>query len=232
LRTPIQNLVGEAQVALSRGRTEEEYRHIIESSLEEYERLSRMINELLFLARADDPTTAMGLERFDVRGELAIVRDYHDAEAEEQGITVTCEGQTWLDADPVLFRRVLNNLLSNALRHTPSGGRVVMAARTLAEGVEIAVSDSGCGIAAEHLGKLGTRFYRPDRTAGLAGGGVGLGLAIVKSIMALHGGSVVIESSEGQGTKVILRFPFRSILAPENGGATAPREPLNSSSVA
>jgi len=208
LRTPIQNLMGEAQVALSRKRTADEYHRILESSLEEYDRLSRMINELLFLARADNPTTAIVRERFDARRELDVVADYYDAEADEHGLTLSCEGQAWIDADPTLFRRTLNNLLSNALRHTPRDGRVRLAVRTIAGGhVEVEVSDTGCGIAQEHLRHLGTRFYRPDRTASLPGEGAGLGITIVKSIMALHGGSVVIESSEGQGTRVILRFP-------------------------
>lgn len=207
-RTPIQNLMGEAQVALSRQRTAEEYRRILESSLEEYDRLARMINELLFLARADNPMTAVVRERFDVRRELDVISDYHDAEADEQGVTLTCEGQAWLDADPGLFRRTLDNLLSNALRHTPSGGRVSLAVDTLAGGdVEVAVSDTGRGIAAEHLANLGTSSYRPSRTGCDRGGSAGLGLSIVKSIMMLHGGSVAIESSEGQGTKVTLRFP-------------------------
>ncbi len=208
LRTPIQNLMGEAQVALSRKRTVDEYHGILESSLEEYDRLSRMINELLFLARADNPATAIVRERFEARRELDVVADYHDAEADEQGVKLTCEGQAWIDADPRLFRRILNNLLSNALRHTPRGGQVTLAVQTLAGGqVEVEVRDTGWGIAPEHLEHLGTRFYRPDRTASLRGEGAGLGLTIVKSIMALHGGSVVIDSAEGVGTKVTLRFP-------------------------
>jgi len=208
LRTPIQNLMGEAQVALSRKRTLDEYHGILESSLEEYDRLSRMINELLFLARADNPATAIVREMFEARRELDVVADYHDAEADEQGVKLTCEGQAWIDADPRLFRRILNNLLSNALRHTPRGGQVTLAVQTLAGGqVEVEVRDTGWGIAPEHLEHLGTRFYRPDRTASLRGEGAGLGLTIVKSIMALHGGSVVIDSAEGVGTKVTLRFP-------------------------
>jgi len=109
-------------VALSRKRTADEYHRILESSLEEYDRLSRMINELLFLARADNPTTAIVFVRGSTRAvSWTSVADYYDAEADEHGVTLSCEGQAWIDADPTLFRRTLNNLLSNALRHYGRG---------------------------------------------------------------------------------------------------------------
>jgi two-component system heavy metal sensor histidine kinase CusS len=208
LRTPLQNLMGEAEVILSRQRTPEEYRQILESSLEEYGTLSRTIKELLFLARAENPQTAIQRARLDVRREIDSVFEFHDAQFHELGITVTRQGDAYLDADPLLFRRALNNLISNAVRHTPKGGEIRLTARRPeADLVEVAVSDTGCGIPAEHLSKIGDRFYRPDRTHFVHRDGAGLGLAIVKSIMALHGGSIAIESVEGTGTTVFLRFP-------------------------
>jgi two-component system heavy metal sensor histidine kinase CusS len=123
VRNPIHSLMGEAEVALSKDRTPDEYRQVLESSLEEYTRLSRMINELLFIARADNPCTAIERARFDVHGELEAVREFHDAQAQEQGITITCAGRASLDADPLLFRRAVSNLVSNALFHTSEGGR-------------------------------------------------------------------------------------------------------------
>jgi two-component system, OmpR family, heavy metal sensor histidine kinase CusS len=208
LRTPLNNLMGEAEVALSRARTPDEYRQVLESSLEEYARLSRMIDSLLFLARADSPE--MRLERSPVEAlkELEMVRAFHEAMAEEQGIEVTCQGSALVYADPMLFRRALSNLLSNALQYTPGGGQVTMSVKAFADhSVAVSVRDTGCGIDSEHLPHVFDRFYRADRARSHYSQGTGLGLAIVKSIMNLHHGTVTIQSEPGKGTTVTLRFP-------------------------
>jgi len=218
LRTPIQNLMGEAEVALSKERTEEEYRRVLESALEEYARLSRMINELLFLARAENPHTIVERTRFDVRPEMESVVEFHRAQFEEDDRRFVCEGDGQLEADLQLFRRALSNLVANAVQHTPRGGQIKLAVRQPdIRLVEVSVTDTGRGIPAKHLSRLGDRFYRPDRTISPGNQGAGLGLAIVKSIMALHGGSVVIESTEGCGTTVVLRFPLPTAGAIEPG---------------
>jgi two-component system heavy metal sensor histidine kinase CusS len=121
LRTPINNLMGEAEVALSKTRTAEQYRQVIESSLEEFGRLARMIEGLLFLARTERADTRIVKTLFDARQELETVREFYEAVAKEQGIEVSCEGNAWIDADATLFRRAINNLLSNALQYTPRG---------------------------------------------------------------------------------------------------------------
>jgi two-component system heavy metal sensor histidine kinase CusS len=218
LRNPIHNLMGEAELALSKDRTPEEYRQVLESSLEEYTRLSRMINELLFIARADNPNTAIERTRLDVHGELEAVREFHEAQAQEQEITVTCGGQASLDAAPLLFRRAVSNLVSNALSHTQEGGEISLATRQADGGsmVEVAVRDTGCGIKTEDLSKIFDRYYRIERKKSHQNEGAGLGLAIVKSIMTLHGGSVAIESTEGKGTTVVLRFPAHRHCAQDN----------------
>lgn len=218
LRNPIHNLMGEAELALSKDRTPEEYRQVLESSLEEYTRLSRMINELLFIARADNPDTAIERTRLDVHGELEAVREFHEAQAQEQEITVTCEGRASLDAAPLLFRRAVSNLVSNALSHTQEGGEISLVTRQADGGsmVEVAVRDTGCGIKTEDLSKIFDRYYRVKRKKSHQNEGAGLGLAIVKSIMTLHGGSVAIESTEGKGTTVLLRFPAHLHLCPQH----------------
>lgn len=204
LRTPINNLRGEAEVALRRCRTVAEYQHLLVSSLEECDRLARMIEELLFLARADDPKAALPRVRFDARRELEAVREFYEALAAERHVTVHCEGQAWLVGDPMLFRRAVSNLLGNALRHTPAGGTVRLALRLGEEGaVELSVRDTGTGIAPEHVPRIFDHFYRADGAAG----GTGLGLAIVQSIVRLHGGTAAVQSALGQGTTVTLRFP-------------------------
>jgi two-component system heavy metal sensor histidine kinase CusS len=111
-------------------------------------------------------------------------------------------------ADPILFRRAVTNLLANAIRHTPSGGQIKLVVESFpsADGVAIRVSDSGCGIAREHLPKVFDRFYRVDQARSADSHSTGLGLAIVRSIMAMHGGTVSIESQPGKGTTVTLPF--------------------------
>lgn len=211
LRTPIHNLRGEAEVALARARGPEEYQHVLASSLEECDRLARMIDGLLFLARADDPKTALKRVRFDARQEMQAVHEFYEALATEQEVEVSCDGQAWLTGDPMLFRRAVSNLLGNALRHTPARGSVRLAVASLPnQRVELTVRDTGCGIAPEHLPKIFDRFYRAgDRTSPVPGG-TGLGLAIVRSIMRLHGGTASVASTPGQGTTVTLTFPADS----------------------
>lgn len=208
LRTPINNLRGEAGVALSQSRTPEEYRHTLESSLEEFERLTRLIDNLLFLARADSPTTGIARERCDARKAIEALCEYYDALAEDRGVELRHEGQGHVEADPVLFRQAVSNLLSNALNHTPGGGQVFVQSSQRADGgLEINVSDTGCGIAAEHLPRIFDRLYRADPARSQHPDGAGLGLAIVKSIMALHGGTVGVESEVGKGSRFTLIFP-------------------------
>ncbi len=211
LRTPINNLMGEAEVALSRTRTLDEYRHILESSLEECGRLSRMIDSLLFLARAESRDTQIKRSPLNAFKEIKAVQEFHESVAEEQGVEVTCQGNALLNADPILFRRVVSNLLSNALQYTTRGGKVIISIKqTDNECVEVSVSDTGSGIAPEHLPRIFDRFYRADPARSQYPQGAGLGLAIVKSIMDLHGGTVAIESNLNKGTTVTLRFPYTS----------------------
>jgi two-component system heavy metal sensor histidine kinase CusS len=207
LRTPINNLMGEAEVTLSKARTLDEYQKVLESSLEEYSRLARMIDSLLFLARAEGTEVRIERAPVDARREIEAVREFYDALAEEKGITVACQGEASLEADPILFRRAVSNLLSNAIQYTPHGGNVtVSVAQHEDRSVEVNVSDTGGGIAPEHLPKIFDRFYRTDHARSYNPQGLGLGLAIVKTIMALHGGSVSVHSESGKGTTAALRF--------------------------
>ncbi len=208
LRTPINNLMGEAQVALSRERTATEYTRLFQSALEEYGRLARMIDSMLFLAQADQARAMLVCMPLDARAELQAVCEFYQALADERGISLSCEGGGTIVADQPLLRRALSNLLSNALKYTPSGGRVTL--RALSEPgtpARLSVIDSGIGIAREHLPKLGDRFFRIDPARTDSASGSGLGLAIVRSIMALHGGRVSIDSSPRHGTTVSLEFP-------------------------
>jgi two-component system heavy metal sensor histidine kinase CusS len=209
LRTPLNNLRGEAEVALGKPRSPEEYREALGSCLEEGERLSRMIDSLLFLARADSPEARVAHERVDVGRELETVRIFYEAGAAEAGVTltVTADGAVAADLDRTLLQRAIGNLVANALAHTPSGGEVTLSAKVDGNQVYVEVSDTGSGIPPEHLPHVFDRFYRVDQARSTASGRVGLGLAIVKSIAALHRGSVQITSEVGKGTCVRLGFP-------------------------
>ena len=110
-------------------------------------------------------------------------------------------------AEPQLFQRAVGNLLANAIHYTPAGGEVRLAFWPARGRVEVTVSDTGVGIAPEHLGKIFERFYRVDYSRNLNLGGFGLGLAIVKSIVALHGGQVAVESAPGRGTTFRTSWP-------------------------
>ena len=209
LRTPVNNIRGEAEVALARSRTVEEYRDALESSLEEAVRLSELIGDLLFLARAESPITELHRENVNVGELLTTVRDYYEASATDAGISLVNDGTEPLNAqlDRSLMLRAVSNLVSNAIAHTPPGGTVTLAATNDDAAVRIEVSDSGGGIPAEALPRVFDRFFRVDPSRSKASGGTGLGLAIVQSILMLHGGSAEITSQLGRGTRVTLRMP-------------------------
>jgi two-component system heavy metal sensor histidine kinase CusS len=208
LRTPINNLMGEAQVALSRARSADEYREVLESNVEEYERLSRMIENMLFLARADDPQTKILPARVDARAELEKLAEFYQVVADESGVRIRCEGNAIVYADPILYRRAISNLLSNALRHTTRGSEIVLEVKAEPGGwATAAVTNSGPGIPAQHLTKIFDRLYRIESSREKTTQGAGLGLAIVTSIMEMHRGTVSVESTPGKFTVFTLRFP-------------------------
>jgi two-component system heavy metal sensor histidine kinase CusS len=213
LRTPINNLRGEAEVALSKPRTPEEYREVLASCLEECGRLSRLIDSLLFLARAENPKTQIHRVRLDLAAELATLHDFYEASAREAGITLRRQSPepVMADVDRTLFQRAVGNLIENALTHTPVGGTITIRAAQENGVVRVAVEDTGCGIPADQLPGLFERFHRVDEAGPKSPGGQGLGLAIVKSIITLHEGRVEISSRIGVGTCVTLelRLPSR-----------------------
>lgn len=209
LRTPINNLRGEAEVALSRARSLAECREVLESSLEEYVRLSTMIDRLLFLARAEHPETQIRREQVDVTRELGTVREFYEAAANDASVALDFTAPQSLTGalDRTLLQRALSNLIENSLAHTSPGGHIRVEAARSNGSLIISVADDGCGIPAEHLSRVFDRFHRVDSARSHVNGGAGLGLAIVKSVATLHGGEAGIESSPGRGTRVTLRLP-------------------------
>lgn len=205
-RSPITNLVAAASVMLSRERTIAEYQDTLGVVVEEGDRLSRMVSSMLFLARADDARQAVHVEPLDAREQLLQLAEAYQASADEHGIRIEVEGDSHVFADAMLLRRALSNLIVNALRHTPSGGTITMATSNSADGAVIRVSDTGSGIAEQHLPHIFERFYRAD-AARSSSENTGLGLAVVKSIAELHQGEVRVESRPGQGAIFTLVLP-------------------------
>src|SRR5580704_2683891 len=220
LRTPVNNLRGEAEVALARTRSAEEYREVIASCLEEAVRLSDLIGDLLFLARAESPLTHLRRERVNVGDLLGGVREYYEASAADGGVSLTtavADEPVIAELDRTLLQRAVGNLVSNALAHTPPGGTVVLGTSINplnkdSSTICIEVSDTGAGIPSEALPRVFDRFFRVDSSRSQGSGGTGLGLAIVQSIALLHGGNVEISSQLGHGTRVTLHVPVSSPL--------------------
>ncbi|MEZ0604162.1 heavy metal sensor histidine kinase [Paraburkholderia sp. IW21] len=214
MRTPLGNMRGAAEVALARPRSVDEYESLLASNLEECDRLSRMIENVLFLARAEHPQFAKHMREFDAGQELTRIAEYFEGIADEANVRLPVTGAATLTADLELFRRAVSNLLANAIRYTPRGGEIVLDASASADEVRVTVSNQGEPIAPEHLERIFDRFYRidPSRSSlpssGLSQGSTGstgLGLAIVRTIMELHGGTVHAES-DAKSTRFILTF--------------------------
>ena len=215
LRTPITNLMTQTQVALSRARTVDEYREILYSNMEEYERMAQMIGDMLFLAQADNGACKAELTVVDLALEVRALLDYYEGWAEERGVALKLEGTAKVTADRLMLQRALGNLLSNAVWHTPAGRAVHVKLDTSDDGsVSIAVENPGTPIPPEHLSKLFDRFYRVDPSRQQSGEGAGLGLAIVKSIIDAHGGKIDVASDQrGTTFRITLPPPVASALA-------------------
>ncbi|TLX63110.1 two-component sensor histidine kinase [Stutzerimonas nosocomialis] len=217
LRTPINNLLGETQVALQQERTVEAYQQLLASNVEELERLARMLENMLFLARTD-PSVALRQRRaLDASDEIARIADYFEGPAAEVGITIRVQGDGVIWADPMLLRRALANLCANAIQYgAPDTGLLIQAVPS-ADGISLKVINQGPTIGAEHLPRVFERFYRVDASRERSAQANGLGLSIVATIMELHQGRHAVSSERGV-TCFELFFPARK---PEEAGVVA-----------
>ena len=207
LRTPISNLITETQVALLHTRDAAAYRDTLASNAEEFERLGRMISDMLFLAKADHGLILPSREAIRLEDEVTDMFDFYDALAEADHIALHASGGAQLHGDRLMLRRALSNLLSNALRHTPPGGRVDVRIEHAAAGVTLTVSNTGATIDPARLPHLFERFYRADTARSHSEHeGAGLGLAITRAIVAAHQGHIDVESAAGV-TRFRLHFP-------------------------
>jgi two-component system, OmpR family, heavy metal sensor histidine kinase CusS len=206
MRTPLANIISASQVTLSRERTMEEYETLIDSNIEECQRLQRMIETMLFLARVDHAKQPLKLGMLDCKGEFAKLTSYFEGIALNKGIQFVMDGATQVHADATMFRRAVSNLVSNALDHADTESEVELRAYRCGDSVAVAVTNNGRPIPPEHLGRIFDRFYRINAARQGSAKNMGLGLAIVKSIMELHRGRVDVESRAG-ATTFTLYFP-------------------------
>ncbi len=209
LRTPLTIVKGEAEVALKRERSGAEYRGVLVSLLEEAERLEGMIEDLLLLARMESGSEP---PRFGAVELDALVLEVYEgalAQGQAKGVSVAIEplDEARVEGEAGLLKRLLGNLVRNAVSYTPAGGRVSMSLATTEAEASVAVRDTGCGIPSDALPRVFDRFYRVDPSRSHDTGGTGLGLAIVQKVAAAHGARVEVESRVGGGStfRVIFR---------------------------
>jgi two-component system, OmpR family, sensor kinase len=212
LRTPLARIKVSTSMALAGEQSPEEYRTALRVADQAADVMERLIQQLMILARADAGQLPIERVRLDLRDVL------HEA---VDGVSGTPSAPIGLDlpaepveiaGDPDHLHRVFLNLLQNAIRHTPAAGRITLSARAAGGTAVVRVSDTGEGIAPEHLPHLGERFYRVDSARNRRTGGTGLGLAISRTIVQAHGGQLSIESEPGQGTIVTVSLPRGGLL--------------------
>ncbi len=197
-RTPISNLLTQSQVTLSMPRSTDEYRDILASNIEEYERLSRMIADMLFLAKADEGQIVPSRQQFSLNHMVEELVEFYHLVADDKGVELTHTGTATMTGDPLMIRRAISNLLSNAIRHTPSGGCIaIRIVQTDSSLVTLTIENTGATIPPQHLPRLFDRFYRADASRHRLSDGAGLGLAITQSILRAHGGSISVRSENG-----------------------------------
>jgi two-component system heavy metal sensor histidine kinase CusS len=209
MRTPLATLLGRTQVALSKERTTEALMEVLESNVEELQRLSRLVADMLFLAHADNAQSALELKEVDLADEARRVSEFLELLAQERGVEFVIEGHASVLADRSLVQRAITNLMSNAVRHCHPNTCVTVKVCSSGDGVTLEVVNQGEPIAPEHLPRLFDRFYRIDDARARDMGGSGLGLAIVQAIIQIHSGRVEVTSSIKGETRFLLGFPAR-----------------------
>ena len=211
LRTPLAMMRTEAEVALRAPRSPSQDARVLESLLEEIDRLGRLVTQLLFLCREDSGVATGDRQPVRLDDLIREVADHMQVAAGEKCLTLNVEGPSACRVlgDPDRLRQLLFNLLDNAIKFTPPGGTVTVRGESPNGNARIVVDDTGVGIPPNHLPHVFERFYRVDSSRSDETGGAGLGLAICRSIAEAHGGRVQIESKLTEGTKVTLTLPVQ-----------------------
>ena len=209
LRTPLTNLILHSQVALSRPREEGELRGVLTSGLEELERLARMVNDMLFIAKADHAQIRLAQEHLALESEVGKVFEYFQPLAEERNVRLACDGSATAWADRSMVRRVIANLVSNAVRHAQPSSTVTVKLSSGDGAAAINVHNEGSPLSEREAERVFDRFYRGESSRTVSSEGAGLGLAIVKSIVDLHGGTASARATP-TGTTFRVTLPGES----------------------
>ncbi len=200
LRTPLANLIGQTQVALARERSSEALHEVLQSNLEELERLRAIVSDMLFLARAERGERATRGVETSLATEIGKTVEFFDMLLDDAGLEVDVEGDARAVIEVALFQRAVTNLLQNAIQHAPRGSRIMARIHGTEADAEVSISNASGHIAPEQLPRLFDRFYRVDASRPNSDENHGLGLAIVKAIASMHGGRVFARSEAGLTT--------------------------------
>lgn len=225
LRTPLALLAGRAEVALDRPRAPEEYREALAGVRDDAARMARLLGELLTLARADRGQDALAREPVALADLVADTVAALEPLAAERAVALAAGplAPCVVAGDQTRLTQLLINLVDNALKYTPAGGRVTVGLAREGDAATLTVADTGIGIAPEHLPHLFERFYRVDAARSRAEGGSGLGLAIADWIARAHGGRIAVTSRVGVGTTFSVSLPLAPLEARDDGpGAREP----------
>lgn len=204
IRTPINNLMTQTQVCLSRSRDISTYQEILFSNLEEFERLARMVSDMLFLAKAEHGLHRADLQQVNLVKEVSALFDFYDAIAAEKGISLKQTGQGYVEGDPSMLRRALSNLLSNAIKYGKSDSIINIKCQQNSDTTELTIENESSPLSQEQLTRLFDRFYRTDASRQRVEEGTGLGLAITKSILDVHGATIQANYENGHITFKII----------------------------
>jgi two-component system heavy metal sensor histidine kinase CusS len=207
IRTPVGALIGQTQVTLAKSREPDEYQQLLESNLEELNRLSHIAENILFLAHADHAALTIDRESVDLNGELVRIAEYFEGPADERGMRFEVDAQGVAAVNPMLCRRAINNLVVNAVRYGANNTVVRLRGKQDAAGATVVVENDGEPIPPDQLDRLFDRFYRSDAARSAFTESNGLGLAIVRAIMNLHGGSARVLCPSPGVVRFELRFP-------------------------
>lgn len=208
LRTPLNNLMGETEVALSKPRSGEVYRAILASNLEEYQHMTQLIDQMLLLSKIDNLQAGLSREQVSIKESVQSVLNYYACLAHEKNIEMVQSLEGTFHVNTLLWQRAFSNVIDNAIKYTPEGGKIFLQTQQTRQGVLLEIRDTGIGIAREKLPLIMDRFYRVEQGKRP---GFGLGLSIVSSIIKLHGGQLLIDSELGVGTTVSIRFFDESV---------------------
>jgi heavy metal sensor kinase len=210
LQTPLTILKGEMEVALRSQRSPEEYQRILGSGLEEIDRINHLVDGLLLLARADAGVLRLDLQPVDVTTLLQEVGAQMKVVADDRSISLNTDiiAPVSVHGDRAQLRRLVLNLVDNAIKYTPAGGRVTLSLRAEHDGAFLVISDTGIGLSADEQQRIFDRFHRTTETRARDQRGVGLGLSIARSIVEAHGGRIDVESTPGKGSTFTVCLPI------------------------